>query len=523
MALRFWRAEETVTARGNLSDVRIVELIHLISQARKTGALAMSSGEQEAVLYFRKGELVDVRAGQDQGLEALSQVVGWSDGLFEFRSNAVTSEVTIDMELDTALTAAARIHNENKLREQEEAWRKQQEEQLLAAVAQEAEQQKFAVEPQLVQENVVQNMELAAEPQFSAEEWRRQENEAKQLGAQDDEPALDALEAQPVQTTETEPVQEVEAEPVQEAEAEPLQAVEAQPVEEIEAEPVQESEAEPVQESEAEPQQAVEAQPEEEIEEEPVRETEAEPVQEAEAEPLQAVEAQPVEEIEEEPVRETEAEPVQEAEAEPQQAVEAQPEEEIEAEPVRETEAEPVQEAEAEPVQEAEAEPVQEAEAEPQQAVEAQPVEEIEAEPAQEAAAEPVDASGVDAIRKDTRTSMATLKEELAELANVEGILSVVVISRDGFVVDGANTNSSLDQDAVGALVSSSIRSSEKMGQELQVGGISHMLIECEQGIISVSRMGHDAMLATVADASANIGTVRYQIKRHLPTIQAAL
>jgi len=118
---------------------------------------------------------------------------------------------------------------------------------------------------------------------------------------------------------------------------------------------------------------------------------------------------------------------------------------------------------------------------------------------------------------------MATLKEELAELAKVEGILSAVVISRDGFVLDGVNANSKLDQDAVGAVVSASIGSSERMGLELQVGGLSHMLLECEQGIIAVNLLGHDAVLATVADARANIGIVRYQTKKHLPAIQAAL
>lgn len=118
---------------------------------------------------------------------------------------------------------------------------------------------------------------------------------------------------------------------------------------------------------------------------------------------------------------------------------------------------------------------------------------------------------------------MATLKEELAELAKVEGILSVVVISRDGFVVDGVNTSGSLDQDAVAAVVSASIGASERMGHELQTGSMEHMLVECDHGIVSVNMLGHDAVLTSVADSRANIGTVRYQIKKHLPAIMAAL
>lgn len=111
----------------------------------------------------------------------------------------------------------------------------------------------------------------------------------------------------------------------------------------------------------------------------------------------------------------------------------------------------------------------------------------------------------------------------MAELAKVEGILAAVVISNDGFLVDGVNASGSLDQDAVGAVVSAGIGSSVRMAHELQVGRLLHMLLECEHGIIGVNLIGHDAVLATVADSRANIGTVRYQIKKHLPAIQAAL
>lgn len=177
MALRFWRAEESVTARGSLVDVHVVELIQLIGQARKTGALAMSSGDRESVLYFRKGELVDVRTGPDKGIEALSQIIDWRDGAFEFRGGAVTSEVTIYMDAHDALTAAARLRDENKQRAQEEALRKQEEEQGLAA------------EPMSLLEPAARNETLTAGWQFSAEEWRQQEMEVVRRDAPGYEPA----------------------------------------------------------------------------------------------------------------------------------------------------------------------------------------------------------------------------------------------------------------------------------------------------------------------------------------------
>jgi hypothetical protein len=118
---------------------------------------------------------------------------------------------------------------------------------------------------------------------------------------------------------------------------------------------------------------------------------------------------------------------------------------------------------------------------------------------------------------------MATIKEELADLAKVEGITSTVVVSRDGFVIDGVSTNGSIDREAVGAVISAGLGSSEVMGSELNVGNMSQMMIEYDNGIIVVNFLGKEAVLATVADPKANLGNIRYQIKKRSPAIMAAL
>jgi uncharacterized protein len=118
---------------------------------------------------------------------------------------------------------------------------------------------------------------------------------------------------------------------------------------------------------------------------------------------------------------------------------------------------------------------------------------------------------------------MAQLKELLKDMLGVEGVTTVVVVGRDGFVIEGISGGRAMDIEAVGAVVSTGIGSSEVMGRELNVGRMTQGLVEYENGIITISFLGKDAILAVVADLNANLGNVRYQVKKRTPDIHSAL
>jgi predicted regulator of Ras-like GTPase activity (Roadblock/LC7/MglB family) len=118
---------------------------------------------------------------------------------------------------------------------------------------------------------------------------------------------------------------------------------------------------------------------------------------------------------------------------------------------------------------------------------------------------------------------MAQLKELLKDMLDVEGVTTVVVVGRDGFVIEGISGGRKMDIEAVGAVVSTGIGSSEVMGRELNVGRMTQGLVEYEEGIITISFLGKDAILAVVADLNANLGNVRYQVKKRTPDIHSAL
>jgi predicted regulator of Ras-like GTPase activity (Roadblock/LC7/MglB family) len=119
--------------------------------------------------------------------------------------------------------------------------------------------------------------------------------------------------------------------------------------------------------------------------------------------------------------------------------------------------------------------------------------------------------------------AMSQLTDLLNELVNVEGINSSVVVGRDGFVIEGVTSGTSLDADAVGAVISTGIGSSEVMGRELEVGLMTQGMVEFDDGLIVMALLGEDAILAVVADLNANLGNVRFQIKKRLKSIEKAL
>ena len=117
---------------------------------------------------------------------------------------------------------------------------------------------------------------------------------------------------------------------------------------------------------------------------------------------------------------------------------------------------------------------------------------------------------------------MANLKDLLNEIMKTQGVNTAVVVGRDGFVIDGVFSRGKVDSDVIGAVISTGIGSAEVMGAELKIGEMTQSMFEYNDGVIVLSLAG-EAILAVVADAKANLGMIRYRIKKHSPQIAAAM
>jgi uncharacterized protein len=118
---------------------------------------------------------------------------------------------------------------------------------------------------------------------------------------------------------------------------------------------------------------------------------------------------------------------------------------------------------------------------------------------------------------------MANLKSQLGDFAKVDGINAAVVVGRDGFVIEGISNDGRLDVEAVGAVISTGLGSSEVMGRELSVGSLTQSMIEFDNGVLVMGTLGKDALLCLVCQPGANLGNVRLQMKKRAPDMASTL
>jgi len=109
---------------------------------------------------------------------------------------------------------------------------------------------------------------------------------------------------------------------------------------------------------------------------------------------------------------------------------------------------------------------------------------------------------------------MYNAQEILNNLSKVEGILKALIVDQDGFII-ASSGSPNWDTEAVGVMVTTSLRSSQTMGNELNIGKAALTMIEFEQSAIVIAAIGPDTCLAVITDANPNLGNIRYYLKRY--------
>ena len=99
----------------------------------------------------------------------------------------------------------------------------------------------------------------------------------------------------------------------------------------------------------------------------------------------------------------------------------------------------------------------------------------------------------------------------LMDLNKTPGIIGSFVIAPDGIII-ASDYSSDMDEERMGAIISSIINATEKAIQKLQMGKLTAFIIEAEQVKIffQIFKLG---FLVTVAHKDANLGLVRVETK----------
>jgi predicted regulator of Ras-like GTPase activity (Roadblock/LC7/MglB family) len=100
------------------------------------------------------------------------------------------------------------------------------------------------------------------------------------------------------------------------------------------------------------------------------------------------------------------------------------------------------------------------------------------------------------------------------DLLTVPGIDAVVVIGRDGFVIESAGNSNRVNIDELGASLAHAVNGIEEMGSELKINLFQDMFVEYGNAVIMCKPVG-DAVAAVIAPDASKLGIIRHKTKKY--------
>jgi CheY-like chemotaxis protein len=120
------------------------------------------------------------------------------------------------------------------------------------------------------------------------------------------------------------------------------------------------------------------------------------------------------------------------------------------------------------------------------------------------------------------REPTSDLQARLAALAATPGVRMAALADLEGFLLESAGEQTG-EADAASALAAALRASSEDVGYDLGQGALLGMILEYEQGLLLLHRVGAGALLTILVGDAAALGKVRYVVKKAVPELERAL
>src|SRR5205085_5497050 len=118
---------------------------------------------------------------------------------------------------------------------------------------------------------------------------------------------------------------------------------------------------------------------------------------------------------------------------------------------------------------------------------------------------------------------MVDLKQTLSRFLSIPGVRQAILVGRDGLMIEGLTHDGKDDMEAVGAIMTTGLSTAEALGKEIARGSVIGVLMEYENGLVSVDPLGDFALMVTLSDNASNIARVRHLIKTSRNEILEAL
>lgn len=108
----------------------------------------------------------------------------------------------------------------------------------------------------------------------------------------------------------------------------------------------------------------------------------------------------------------------------------------------------------------------------------------------------------------------------LAGLTALRGVTTAAIIDSDGFVTH-LRRDFEVDSDALGAAAQIVFTAASRAAEQVRQGGAKLILSENKDGLVLLAPLARGFVLVLVADATAMLGAVRFEIKETIPDLDA--
>jgi len=115
---------------------------------------------------------------------------------------------------------------------------------------------------------------------------------------------------------------------------------------------------------------------------------------------------------------------------------------------------------------------------------------------------------------------MEQLAEEstnvLQKIRELETVSQVVVIGKDGFVIESVGGNSDTNVDKLGSSLATAVNGMEKVSSDLNLGRLINIAFEYENAFL-IGMSTRDAVVAVFAHDASALGMLRIKLNSLLP------
>ncbi|MBI4772668.1 MAG: response regulator [Deltaproteobacteria bacterium] len=107
----------------------------------------------------------------------------------------------------------------------------------------------------------------------------------------------------------------------------------------------------------------------------------------------------------------------------------------------------------------------------------------------------------------------------LGEFLEISGVEAVMLVEKDGSVLESSVSSGDIDRTKVGVSVAMVLQGAERMGIELAISAFQHLMLESAGAAIVCAPVG-DVFLVLVARDSQRLGMIRLRMKKRIPDME---